>query len=319
RRTRVHRSERRSRRGRRRAQPAGCPNADRRHRRRDRRRLDRLRRRPAAVCRGNGRALVPRARALVRGDSARPGGGTDDDALPSAPVRRAGDGTLTARDEWADRFGRRDPKIICIGLNYKAHAGESGGEPPKAPLLFGKFANTLCGDGDPIVIPDGIGHVDAEAELAVVIGERANGVPEARAFDVIAGYACANDVSARDAQFGDGQWFRGKGLDTFCPIGPQVVDASSFDPSDVRIQQRLNGEVLQDSRTSDLIFDIPTLVAYITKAITLEPGDLILTGTPEGVGVFREPKVTLKPGDVVEIEIEGIGVLRNEVRGSSAA
>ena len=226
---------------------------------------------------------------------------------------------MNVREEWAERFGRRDPKIVCIGLNYRAHAGESGGEPPKAPLLFGKFANTLCGDGDPIVIPDGIGHVDAEAELAVVIGERANGVPEARALDVIAGYACANDVSARDAQFGDGQWFRGKGLDTFCPIGPQVVDASSFDPSDVRIQQRLNGEVLQDSRTSDLIFDIPTLVAYITKAITLEPGDLILTGTPEGVGVFREPKVTLKPGDVVEIEIEGIGVLRNEVRGSSAA
>ena len=207
------------------------------------------------------------------------------------------------RDEWGERFGRRDPKIVCVGLNYKAHAGESGGEPPKAPLLFGKFANTLVGDGDPIVLPPNIGHVDAEAELAVVIGEGGR----------IAGYTCANDVSARDAQFGDGQWFRGKGFDTFCPVGPRIVDAGEFDPSDVRVQQRLNGEVLQDARTSDLIFDVPTLVAYITRWITLEPGDLILTGTPEGVGVFREPKVALKSRDVVEIEIEGIGVLRNEV------
>jgi 2,4-didehydro-3-deoxy-L-rhamnonate hydrolase len=207
------------------------------------------------------------------------------------------------RDEWAERFGRRDPKIVCVGLNYKAHAGESGGELPKAPLLFGKFANTLVGDGDAIVLPPNIGHVDAEAELAVVIGERGS----------VAGYTCANDVSARDAQFGDGQWFRGKGFDTFCPVGPRIVEAGDFDPSDARIQQRLNGEVLQDSRTSDLIFDVPTLVSYVSQAITLEPGDLILTGTPEGVGVFREPKVALKAGDVVEIEIEGIGVLRNEV------
>jgi 2,4-didehydro-3-deoxy-L-rhamnonate hydrolase len=211
---------------------------------------------------------------------------------------------VSMRDEWAERFGRRDPKIVCVGLNYKAHAGESGGEPPKAPLLFGKFANTLVGDGDAIVLPPNIGHVDAEAELAVVIGEGGS----------IAGYTCANDVSARDAQFGDGQWFRGKGFDTFCPIGPRIVEAGEFDPSDVRVQQRLNGEVLQDSRTSDLIFDVPTLLDYVTQAITLEPGDLILTGTPEGVGVFREPKVALKSGDVVEIEIEGIGVLRNEVR-----
>ena len=211
---------------------------------------------------------------------------------------------MTARDEWADRFGRRDPKIICIGLNYKAHAGESGGEPPKAPLLFGKFANTLCGDGDPIVIPAGIGHVDAEAELAVVMGEGGT----------VYGYTCANDVSARDAQFGDGQWFRGKAMNTFCPVGPRIVPAAEFDPSDVRVQQRLNGEVLQDARTSDLIFDVPTLVDYITRWIALEPGDLILTGTPEGVGVFREPKVALKDGDVVEVDVEGIGVLRNDVR-----
>ena len=212
---------------------------------------------------------------------------------------------MSIREEWRERFGRSDPKIVCVGLNYGAHAGESGGELPKAPLLFGKFANTLIGDGDAIVLPPKIGHVDAEAELAVVIGERGE----------IAGYTCANDVSARDAQFGDGQWFRGKGFDTFCPVGPRIAPAGELDPSDLRIQQRLNGDVLQDSRTSDLIFDVPTLVSYVSQVVTLEPGDLILTGTPEGVGVFREPKVALKGGDVVEIEIEGIGVLRNEVSG----
>jgi len=223
---------------------------------------------------------------------------------------------MSVREEWAARFGRPDPKIVCVGLNYRDHAGESKVELPKAPLLFGKFANTLCGDGDPILLPDGIGHVDAEAELAVVIGERASRVSEKQAFNVIAGYTCANDVSARDAQVGDGQWFRGKGMDTFCPVGPRIVDAGEFDPADVRVQQRLNGEVLQDSRTSYLIFDIPVLVAYVTKSITLEPGDLILTGTPEGVGVFRDPKIMLAVGDVVEVEIEGIGVLRNDVRAA---
>jgi 2,4-didehydro-3-deoxy-L-rhamnonate hydrolase len=220
------------------------------------------------------------------------------------------------RDEWGERFGRRDPKIVCVGLNYRDHAGESSMELPKAPLLFAKFANALVGDGDPILLPEGVGHVDGEAELAVVIGETSKDVPEARALDVIAGYTCANDVSARDAQFGDGQWFRGKSYDTFCPVGPRIVDASGFDTSDIRVQQRVNGEALQDSRTSYLIFDIPTLVAYVTRFITLERGDLILTGTPAGVGVFREPKVTLVPGDVVEVEIEGIGVLRNDVRAA---
>lgn len=221
------------------------------------------------------------------------------------------------REQWAERFGRPDPKIVCVGLNYSDHAGEQGVEAPKAPLLFGKFSNTLSGDGDPILLRPGVGHVDAEAELAVVIGERASRVPEASALDVVAAYTCANDLSARDAQFGDGQWFRGKGLDGFCPVGPRLVDAGDLDPSDLRIQQRLNGEILQDSRTRHLIFTVPVLVSYISHALTLEPGDLILTGTPEGVGVFRDPKVSLADGDVVEIEIEGIGVLRNEVRAAS--
>jgi 2-keto-4-pentenoate hydratase/2-oxohepta-3-ene-1,7-dioic acid hydratase in catechol pathway len=219
--------------------------------------------------------------------------------------------------EWLDRFGRPEPKIVCVGLNYRAHAGESGIEPPKAPILFGKFANTLLGDGDTIVLPPGIGHVDSEAELAVVIGERACRVSEDEARDVIAAYTCANDVSARDAQLSDGQWFRAKGFDGFCPVGPRLVAAADLDPRDIRIVQRLNGEVLQDARTNDLIYTIPVLVSYISAAITLEPGDLILTGTPEGVGLFRDPKVSMQDGDVVEVEIEGVGVLRNTVRAAS--
>jgi 2-keto-4-pentenoate hydratase/2-oxohepta-3-ene-1,7-dioic acid hydratase in catechol pathway len=214
-------------------------------------------------------------------------------------------------DLWGARFGRREPKIVCVGLNYRAHVAEGGQVVPTAPILFAKFSNTLCGDGDAIVLPRGGGHVDAEAELAVVIGETAHDVPRSRAYDVVAGYCCANDVSERDAQDADGQWFRGKGYDTFCPIGPEIVELD--DPSDVRVVQRLNGEVLQDSRTSRLIFDIPTLIEYVTRVVTLEPGDLILTGTPEGVGVVREPPVALAPGDVVEVEVEGIGVLRNPV------
>ena len=224
--------------------------------------------------------------------------------------------TSSIRGEWQSRFGRKEPKIVCVGLNYSDHTGESKMEPPKAPLLFGKFANALCGDGDPIELPDGVGHVDAEAELAVVIGRTARRVSEDAALEFVAGWTCANDVSARDFQFGDGQWFRGKSLDTFCPVGPRLVSRDELDPSDLRVQQRLNGEVLQDARTSDLIFTVPVLVSYISQAITLEPGDLILTGTSEGVGVFRDPKISLAPGDVVEVEVEGIGVLRNEVRAA---
>lgn len=219
------------------------------------------------------------------------------------------------RDEWADRFGRSDPKIVCVGLNYRDHAEEQGVELPKAPLLFGKFANALAGDGDAIVLPGGIGHVDAEAELAVVIGRTARAIAAGDALEYVAGWTCANDVSARDAQFGDGQWFRGKGYDSFCPVGPRIVPRDELDPADLRVVQRLNGEPLQDSRTSRLIFSIPEVLAYVSNVLTLEPGDLVLTGTPDGVGVFRDPKVPLRAGDVVEVEIDGIGVLRNEVHG----
>jgi 2-keto-4-pentenoate hydratase/2-oxohepta-3-ene-1,7-dioic acid hydratase in catechol pathway len=161
--------------------------------------------------------------------------------------------------------------------------------------------------------------VDGEAELAVVIGVTARAVRKERALNAVAGWMCANDVSARDAQFGDGQWFRGKGYDSFCPVGPRFVPRDQLDVSDLSIVQRLNGDVLQESRTSHLIFHIPELISYVSHVVTLEPGDLILTGTPAGVGVFRQPKVALVAGDVVEVEVEGIGILRNPVRSLAAA
>ena len=215
---------------------------------------------------------------------------------------------------WLDRFGRPNPeKIICIGHNYRAHAAETGAEPPDEPLMFAKFATTLIGPGDEIVLPPEATHVDAEAELAVVIGAPGRRLSAGRAMDVVAGYIAANDVSARNLQYGDGQWTRGKGFDTFCPVGPQLVPADELDPSNLGVVQRLNGEVMQEGRTSDLIFDVSTLVAHASSVFTLAPGDVILTGTPPGVGWARKPPVSLKAGDVVEVEVEGIGVLRNPV------
>ena len=226
-------------------------------------------------------------------------------------------GLAALRREWEERFGRSEPgKIICVGLNYRDHAEEQGVDLPDEPLLFGKFANALCGPGDAIVLPREAEHVDAEAELAVVIGARARRLSGAEALDAVSGYACANDVSARNLQFKDGQWLRGKSFDTFCPLGPRLVSKDELgDAGDLRILQRLNGEPLQDSRTSELIFGVPQLVAHASTVFTLEPGDLILTGTPSGVGIFRKPPIALEPGDQVEVEIEAIGILRNPVVG----
>jgi 2-keto-4-pentenoate hydratase/2-oxohepta-3-ene-1,7-dioic acid hydratase in catechol pathway len=222
------------------------------------------------------------------------------------------------RSDWLTRFGRTEPKIVCVGLNYIDHAAEQGAKLPANPMLFAKFANALCGDGQEIVFSRDIGHVDAEAELAVVIGREAHGVAAEDALDVVHGYLCGNDVSARDLQFSDRQWFRGKSQDTFCPVGPGIVPVDELgDAGDLRVVQRLNGDTLQDSRTSRLIFDVRALVSFVSHALTLLPGDLILTGTPEGVGVFRDPKVSLRHGDVVEVEVEGIGVLRNPVKEST--
>ena len=206
-------------------------------------------------------------------------------------------------------------KIICVGRNYAEHAAELGDEPPTSPLLFGKFENALTGPGDPIVIPLEATHVDAEAELAVEIRRGGRRIPVADALDHVRGYRVANDVSARNIQYAESQWARAKGFDTFCPLGTELAGVDELgDGSGLRVVQRLNGEVLQDGNTHDLIFPVPFLVAYVSNTFTLEPGDLILTGTPPGVGWARDPKVSLQDGDVVECEVEGVGVLRNPVR-----
>jgi 2-keto-4-pentenoate hydratase/2-oxohepta-3-ene-1,7-dioic acid hydratase in catechol pathway len=209
----------------------------------------------------------------------------------------------------------RPGKIVCVGLNYLDHAEEGGMELPKAPLLFAKWPNTLIGDGEAIVLPPESKEVDYEAELGVVIGTSAKRVSEADALDHVEGYICLNDVSARDMQFGDGQWTRGKSPDTFCPVGPRLVPREEIaDPQQLGIRCILNGETMQDSSTSQMIFSVAEIIAYVSQAITLEPGDLIATGTPAGVGVFKDPKVLLKDGDEVAIEIDGLGTLTNPVR-----
>jgi 2-keto-4-pentenoate hydratase/2-oxohepta-3-ene-1,7-dioic acid hydratase in catechol pathway len=195
-------------------------------------------------------------------------------------------------------------KIIGIGVNYRAHAIEMGKGLPEEPLMFLKPRSALISDGAAIERPAGYDRVDYEGELGVVIGERSRRVPRERALDVVMGFTCINDVTVRDLQKKDGQWTRAKGFDTFCPLGPRIV--AGLDPSALRITTRVNQVVRQDSSTSDLIFDVPTLIAFVSKHMTLEIGDVISTGTPSGVG-------NLDPGDVVEIEIEGIGVLRNTV------
>jgi 2-keto-4-pentenoate hydratase/2-oxohepta-3-ene-1,7-dioic acid hydratase in catechol pathway len=188
-------------------------------------------------------------------------------------------------------------------------------ELPKAPLLFAKWPNTLIGDGEAIVLPPESKEVDYEAELGVVIGTTAKRVSEADALDHVEGYICLNDVSARDMQFGDGQWTRGKSLDTFCPVGPRLVPREEIaDPQQLGIRCILNGETVQDSSTAQMIFSVAEIIAYVSQVITLEPGDLIATGTPAGVGVFKDPKVLLKDGDEVSIEIDGLGTLTNPVR-----
>jgi 2-keto-4-pentenoate hydratase/2-oxohepta-3-ene-1,7-dioic acid hydratase in catechol pathway len=205
-------------------------------------------------------------------------------------------------------------KILCVGRNYAEHAAELGDDPPTEPLIFGKFENTLIGDGDAIVLPHEATHVDAEAELAVEIGLAGRRIAEADALAHVRGYRVANDLSARDIQYSDSQWTRAKGFDTFCPLGAALVPVDELgDGGGLRVVQRLNGDVLQDGNTADLIFSVPVLVAYISNVFTLEPGDLILTGTPSGVGWAREPKVALAPGDVVEVAVEGVGTLRNPV------
>ena len=224
-------------------------------------------------------------------------------------------------------------KIICVGQNYASHVLEQGLPLPTRPMLFAKFANAVVGDGDPVIQPATTHALDLEAELAVVIGRRARRVSAAEALAHVAGYMTANDISARDLQGsrpalrdgerGDGQWLRAKGSDTFLPLGPCLVTADELgDPSDLRVRgfhtqaagPTAGREVqVQDGRTSDMVFGVADLIAFISESITLEPGDLVITGTPSGVGVFREPPVFLAPGDVVRVEVEGIGSVTNPV------
>ncbi len=205
-------------------------------------------------------------------------------------------------------------KVICVGLNYADHARETGQTPPSEPVIFNKFPTALAGHEQTIVLPRLSQQVDYEAELVVVIGRGGRHIPAADALAHVAGYCCGHDVSARDWQLRKpgGQWLLGKSFDGFAPCGPELVTADEVgETSNLRIQCRINGETMQDSTTGQLIFPVAELVAYISGICTLMPGDLIYTGTPPGVGVARKPQVFLKPGDVVEVEIERVGLLRN--------
>ncbi len=208
----------------------------------------------------------------------------------------------------------RPSKIICVGANYAAHAKEFGHDIPPEPILFSKATTAISGPNDPIMIPDGAQVVDSEAELAVVIGKTASMVRKEEALDYVAGYTVVNDVTERVVQRANGQWFRGKGFDTFCPMGPFLVTPDEVPTiGNLRVWQKLNGETLQEANPADMMFSIPFLIEYISQGMTLLPGDVIATGTPPGIGSAREPQVLMKPGDVVEVGVDGVGVQRSEV------
>jgi 2-keto-4-pentenoate hydratase/2-oxohepta-3-ene-1,7-dioic acid hydratase in catechol pathway len=203
--------------------------------------------------------------------------------------------------------------VWAIGLNYRDHAAETGAPLPPEPVVFVKSTGSVVGHGADILIPPHVTQPDYEGELAVVIGQRARDVPEDEALDVVEGVTCAHDVSARDHQFTTGQWSWSKSFDTFCPLGPVLVTPDELDLARLGIETRVNSEALQCSNTDQLVFGVPRLIAHLSRGLTLEPGDVILTGTPGGVGMARNPQRWLEDGDVVEITIEGIGTLRNRV------
>ena len=207
-------------------------------------------------------------------------------------------------------------KVICIGVNYADHAREMGGEPPELPVVFNKFPSTIIANNAEIRLPSISSKVDFEAELVVVIGKRGKHIARETAMDHVFGYCCGNDISARDWQKGrpGGQWLLGKTFDTFGPLGPVIATRDEIsDPHRLAIQSRLNGNVMQDSNTDQLIFPIDYLISHISQFVTLKPGDLLFTGTPPGVGAGRNPPIFLKPGDELEVEVEGLGVLKNRV------
>ncbi|MDH3798749.1 MAG: fumarylacetoacetate hydrolase family protein [Desulfobacterales bacterium] len=212
----------------------------------------------------------------------------------------------------------RPSKIICLGLNYLDHNEESGFEKPQRPLLFSKTPNALTGPFDPIMLPQSCDQIDWEVELAVVIGRTGKRIAAEDALDYVAGFSVLNDVSGRQAQFSDSQWFRGKSFDTFAPMGPALVTIDEIENfQNLKLTARVNGEIMQDGNSADMIFDIPTIIAFISQDITLWPGDIISTGTPSGVGIFRDPPVLLKAGDVVECRVENVGTIRNTIEAES--
>lgn len=209
----------------------------------------------------------------------------------------------------------RPGKIVCIGQNYMGHLDEQSLKPHSFPVIFAKWPSCTLAQGEPIVLPRSSKKVDIEAELAVVIAKKAKDVPKESAFEYVLGYSILNDVSARDVQFSESQWVRGKSFDTFAPFGPWIVTADDIpDPSGLRVRSWINDFAMQDALTSDMVFGVPEIISYLSSCFTLEPGDVIATGTPAGVGHFRTPPVYLKPQDTVRIEIERIGVLENPVR-----
>jgi ureidoglycolate lyase/2,4-diketo-3-deoxy-L-fuconate hydrolase len=209
----------------------------------------------------------------------------------------------------------RPGKIIGVGRNYAAHARELGHEIPRQPVLFAKFANAIIGPRDDIVRPEGVTDLDYEGELCVILARAGRHIAKERALEYVAGYCCVNDVSARTAQLHSGdQWLRGKSFDTFCPLGPALVTRDEVpDPQALRIRTWVDGELRQDDSTANMIFDVATLISYCSEAFTLEPGDIILTGTPPGVGMGRTPPAWLEPGQLCEIEIDGVGRIANRV------
>ena len=237
---------------------------------------------------------------------------------PNALTRALENGLLvSSQDAYWFAPVPRPGKLICIGLNYRDHAAESNMPIPERPVIFSKFSTCVIAPGEPVVIPPNSQQVDYEAELAVVIGRRAKYVKASRALDYVLGYTAFNDVSARDFQFADGQWQRGKSCDTFAPMGQTIVTTDQItDPHKLTIKLVLNGQTMQDSNTDQLIFGVPELIEFLTESITLEPGDVIATGTPPGVGFARKPPVFLKPGDQMEVLIDGIGGLSNPVVAS---
>jgi 2-keto-4-pentenoate hydratase/2-oxohepta-3-ene-1,7-dioic acid hydratase in catechol pathway len=241
----------------------------------------------------------------------------DDNALAEAKNR----GWLVSNEDayWFAPVPRPG-KLICIGLNYRDHAAESNMTIPKQPVVFSKFSTAVIAPGEPVVLPSTSTQVDYEAELAVVIGRRAKDVSAGCALDYVLGYTCFNDVSARDFQFADGQWQRGKSCDTFAPMGPTIVTADEVpNPHNLSIKLILNGQAMQDSNTDQLIFGIPELIEFLSQTMTLEPGDVIATGTPSGVGFARKPPVFLKSGDKMEVVIEKVGTLNNPVVAAEKA